>query len=338
MTHPAHKFNDDYDILGGDSEDVLDALPIPPGNYDIFDESEVANVSTVVEALPGAFAEQTEILGGAVDEVYTGPNMLEQLDDESDDDILGGEADGYDVLGDDDDDPEPDDGKQYSEDYGIEIPSAGGDPSVLENRRLLNFGGDLPDAAAPQWDFGDEIPAASTEVYGDGEDSIEGDGLEGDDTDDILGDAAIDTHDPAFQEYLAREVAAAAPLILEKDQFAGAQAREFDFGFGPVWAPAGRETTIKVSPQCLFRGEKILATDTHSTPGTGTRIIQVAVGQKIQKPGGRNGTLTRFFSETALTNGIKFDTAHPWSEIAVTVSFVQECTFDMSVFGRAIIE
>ena len=37
-------------------------------------------------------------------------------------------------------------------------------------------------------------------------------------------------------------------------------------------------------------------------------------------------------------NGIKFDTAQQWSDIAVTVSFIQECTFDMTVLGRAVID
>ncbi len=79
-----------------------------------------------------------------------------------------------------------------------------------------------------------------------------------------------------------------------------------------------------------------MATDSATPAGHGTRIVQIAVGQKIQKPGGHRGTLTHFFSQNALANGILFDTAQPWANIAVTVSFVQAVTFNMSVFGKAI--
>lgn len=111
----------------------------------------------------------------------------------------------------------------------------------------------------------------------------------------------------------------------------------FDFGF--VWGNAGFTTTITIRPQCRFRVEKMMATDTHSSPGFGTSIIQVAIGQKIQRPGNAaRGSLSTFFAQTALADGIKLDTAHPWEAIALTISFIQDCTFHGALFGTAEIE
>lgn len=315
MTKPAHAHEDDYDILGGDAEDVVDALPIPSGQHEIVDDVLGAE-DDIVEHRPV---------------LNFGGDLLDAVDEWDFGDEIP--ASSTEVYG--EDAPPVEDGLEpgpVSGDFGIPIPPVEPpDPTIIENRPVLNYGGDIPDAVEEQWDFGDEIPAASTEVYGD--DDV-GDGLE---PDDILSGAAVDTHDPAVRGYLEKQIAAAAPLV-NKDLFKGRNVKEWDLSFGPAWAPAGRRTTITETPQCLFRAEKIMATDSGSTPGLGTRIIQVAVGQKIQKPGGVNGTLTQFFSESALANGIRFDTAQAWSAIAVTVSFVEACTFNLSVFGKAILE
>lgn len=116
------------------------------------------------------------------------------------------------------------------------------------------------------------------------------------------------------------------------------KARDWQLDFGPVSGPAGEETVITVSPQCLFRGERVNATDTGSPVGTGTRIVSVMVGQRIQKlTGDRTSTLTAFFAANALANGIKWDTCQRSNRIQVTVRFVQACTFDLSVFGKAVL-
>lgn len=124
-----------------------------------------------------------------------------------------------------------------------------------------------------------------------------------------------------------------ATVVLEKDRV-----REWSMDFGPAWAPAGEQIVLSVQPQCIFRGEKIVATDTGSTPGRGTRIMSVTVAQKIQRPAGDKGTLTQFFSQTGLADGVTFDTADKWAKIAVAVSFVESCTFDMSIFGTAVVD
>ena len=144
------------------------------------------------------------------------------------------------------------------------------------------------------------------------------------------------------------------------------EGRDWDLSFGPVYGEKGTTQTLIVHPQCYFRGEKILATDTcgwepkvsvptankrsrskqvaaESVPtvphenGCGTRITQILVGQRLQRPATGGGVLTKFFSQGAFGNGVQWDATHPALAIAVTVSFVESCTFDMVVFGRAVV-
>ncbi len=113
--------------------------------------------------------------------------------------------------------------------------------------------------------------------------------------------------------------------------------RDWEIGFGAVFGPAGAESTVTVRPQCLFKSEKVMATDSASTPGTGSRIVRVAIGNHYQRPGGDNGTLTSMFAPTGRANGVSFDTSQEWSSISITVSFVQTCTFEITLFGKALL-
>lgn len=154
---------------------------------------------------------------------------------------------------------------------------------------------------------------------------------------DVVGEV-VSPITPSGDDYLARRAAAASGVVVTRKRRNAS--RDWQLDFGPVWGPAGETTTITIRPQCLFRGEKIMATDTAPTPGLGTRIVAVTVGQKLQRPAGaaNGGTLSTFFGANSLANGILFDTAKEWSTVAVTVSFVQTCTFEMSVFGKAVVE
>lgn len=143
---------------------------------------------------------------------------------------------------------------------------------------------------------------------------------------------------PAFQkELLERRLATLLPLTIKRPS--QLERRQIDLSFGPLNAPAGWQAVITVRPQCLFRSEKMMATDTASTPGMGTSIIQVAVGNNIQRPSNApRGSLTAFFTEQAKANGLTFDTAHPYEDIALTVSFITACTFYANLFGTAELE
>ncbi len=152
---------------------------------------------------------------------------------------------------------------------------------------------------------------------------------------DILGAAAqmLQTS-PSFASYAAKRAAGSRPIV---QQQALRMARDWDLSFGPVSGAAGTTTVITVQPQCLFRGEKVMATDSGSPAGTGTRITQVLIGQRLQRPATGGGSLTLFFSNGALGNGIRWDTCQQALSIAVTVSYIQACTFDMTVFGKAVV-
>ncbi len=113
--------------------------------------------------------------------------------------------------------------------------------------------------------------------------------------------------------------------------------QQWDFSFGPVFGAAGTTTTLTAPMQCRFRVEKAMASDSADTPGSGTRIMQFVVGQRIQRPSASGSTSSQFFGPGALGNGLCWDTCEPGQSISVTVSFVQSCTFDLSLFGSAIV-
>lgn len=144
-----------------------------------------------------------------------------------------------------------------------------------------------------------------------------------------------------LERYAASVVAQGQP-ILRREGRRTLELRDWDLEFSPMSAPAGQVVTFNASPQCFFKGEKVVATDSATPPGTGTRIMQIAIGNRVQRPGSRSrntavgGSLTAFFAQTALANGLLWDTCQPSMTISVDVSFVQACTFDMTVFGKAV--
>jgi hypothetical protein len=156
--------------------------------------------------------------------------------------------------------------------------------------------------------------------------------------DDMLRENGLGPGDSALEKRAADLVAQSRPILQREKR--PMELRDWELEFGPASAPAGQVVDFISTPQCLFRGEKVMATDSATPAGSGTRIMQIAIGQRIQKPGnsGRSGagTLTQFFAQTALANATLWDTCQPSLFITVTVSFIQACTFDMSVFGRAV--
>ena len=112
--------------------------------------------------------------------------------------------------------------------------------------------------------------------------------------------------------------------------------RDWDLSLGPVAGAAGSTTTISVSPQCLFRVEKVIATDTGNPPGTATRVMQFTVGSRLQRPAASGSSLVLFFGPATLGNGLRWDTCQQGLSISITVSFVQDATFDISLFGKAV--
>lgn len=147
----------------------------------------------------------------------------------------------------------------------------------------------------------------------------------------IIGDDVLES--AAATDYRNKLIAAGRPIL---HKIPLEESRDWQIDFGPASAPAGETLTFSVAPQCLFRGEKVIATDTATPPGSGTRISTITVGQRVQRPAGTS-SLTMFFAPQGLANGIRWDTTDRALRISVTVSFIVACTFDMSVFGRAVL-
>jgi hypothetical protein len=139
---------------------------------------------------------------------------------------------------------------------------------------------------------------------------------------------------PAFNQYVQKRAAASRPMLSRTPM---TKARDWQIDFGPVSGAAGTTTTVTKNPQCLFRGEKVMATDSGATRGYGTRIAGILIGQKLQRPSGDGATLTAFFANNALGNGIKWDTCEKALSIALTISFIEACTFECTVFGKAVL-
>ena len=139
---------------------------------------------------------------------------------------------------------------------------------------------------------------------------------------------------PAFAQYAAKRAAAGRPITHRQPL---QRARDWDLSFGPVSGAASTTTVITVAPQCLFRGEKMMATDDATPVGTGSRITQVLIGQRLQRPATGGGSLTLFFAQTSLGNGLKWDTCQAALSISITVSFIVATTFNAVVFGKAVV-
>lgn len=156
----------------------------------------------------------------------------------------------------------------------------------------------------------------------------------------VLGEAGFEvlgemmSKSPAFKAAVEKRAASSRPMLHKTPLN---KARDWQIDFGPISGAAGTSTTVVINPQVLFRGEKVMATDSASTPGLGTRISAIFVGQKSQRPANAGSTLTAFFANNALGNGIKWDTCEKALSISLTISFVQSCTFDCTVFGKAVL-
>lgn len=111
--------------------------------------------------------------------------------------------------------------------------------------------------------------------------------------------------------------------------------RYWDFPLGPVFGVAGTITTISVRPQCLFRVEKVMVTDTGDPPGSATMIMQFIVGSRVQRPVTGGASLAAFFGPEALGNGVSWSADSGGLRIQLQVSFVQDATFRGSLFGSA---
>ena len=138
---------------------------------------------------------------------------------------------------------------------------------------------------------------------------------------------------PELRSALARKLAQRAPVT---QRVAPPKKRRWPLGFSGSGA-AGTTVNISTRPQCLFRGEKIIATDSGANAaGTNTRITGIFVGNKPQLPSFQANILTSTFASGSLDNELLMDTADPAIDITFQVSFVVAATFEATVFGHSV--
>lgn len=112
---------------------------------------------------------------------------------------------------------------------------------------------------------------------------------------------------------------------------------DWQLDLGPYTGVAGETKTLVATPQVYYRVENILATDSATPAGSGTRVGKLIVGNKLQRPVVVGSTTTLFFTPGPgdSANYISWDMCPPGSQILAEVIFVLPCTFDLSFFGRA---
>lgn len=83
----------------------------------------------------------------------------------------------------------------------------------------------------------------------------------------------------------------------------------------------------------LFRGEKLLATD--SLAGRGTYIRMISVG--VEQLPDNMRLSTRAFDRNSLGGGVSFPKCHPRLLFSIEVEFVAACEWSAAVYGKAIV-
>lgn len=172
-----------------------------------------------------------------------------------------------------------------------------------------------------------------TEIIGEiirgGQDSVTG---ESPSAAQVLG--ALMASNPEYAKSIAGRVAKSRPVV---HNVAPVKARDWMMPF-TVYGTVGQTQTITATPQCLFRAEKLTVNEIgSSTNGFGTTITQMLVGQKNQLPTTTGGVTSSAFLQNSLGNGIKFDTCQPALTITFQVSFLQTCTWQGTLFGKAVL-
>lgn len=149
----------------------------------------------------------------------------------------------------------------------------------------------------------------------------------------VLG-ALAKSNPAAFSAAIQGRVAKSRPVV---HNVAPVKARDWAMPF-TVYGTIGQSVTTTATPQCLFRAEKLVVNEIgSSTNGNGTTITSMLVGQKNQLPTTTGGISSSAFLQNSLGNGIKFDTCQPALTISFTVSFLQTCTWQGTLFGKAVL-
>jgi hypothetical protein len=119
---------------------------------------------------------------------------------------------------------------------------------------------------------------------------------------------------PAVRQQLMGRVAQNMPVVRKIQP---TQWRKWTTGIGPLGVPASTSATVSLAPQLLFKVKKVYLTDSYATPGYGTALTAVSVGQNNQLPN-NTSIPTWAFGPGLLENAVDWDTCQG----AYTMTFV----------------
>lgn len=147
---------------------------------------------------------------------------------------------------------------------------------------------------------------------------------------DVLAVLAEASKQPAFAEYIKRKHQEANERPAPRVTPTRAVEHTIDF---TCEGRVGDVIEVRKKLHFLFRGEKIMATDT--TGGLGTRM-DVTVAGILQRPKDSPRLLTEIGFNNPLGCGIRFEMCRPSDELLFTVEFLKDCRWDAAFMGRAV--
>lgn len=107
------------------------------------------------------------------------------------------------------------------------------------------------------------------------------------------------------------------------------EAIDWSIEFGPAYGEKGSTKIIECQPDVDFVGKMMLLIDTAQPYGSGTKITSVKIGDREQSgslplPGRTGG------------HALDWEKCDKGQSIKMSVTFIESCTFDATVFGEAI--
>lgn len=173
-----------------------------------------------------------------------------------------------------------------------------------------------------------------------GSERVAGDDAVGAEAYQLLG-LAVAQKNPTALRIAQERIARSRAIVKHKPM---EDAYDYTIDFGPASGSAATTSTLSFIPQMHVRVEKVSATDTGAVGGIsaanpagyGTGIQSIYIGADFQKAANSGVTLTAFYAQNALGNGVKWRTCKAALTMSVTVSFINLCTFYMSCFCKVL--
>lgn len=142
-------------------------------------------------------------------------------------------------------------------------------------------------------------------------------------------------NNPTLRNALVNQIARSKPVL---KRVAPTAWRKWQTGIGPVYIAAGGTGTVTISPQCLFRVEKLYLTDVNGAgvgAGYASFVTGITVGQQNQMPNNTSIPVWAF-GPGLLGNGVEWDTCQGAYTMTITFNATYACTVSGALFGQAV--